>query len=189
MKSSPGTDAAAGASAAFSACSALYNGRSLNSSTSTSASLKNETYANILLGHAEQLFSFAVNATGGQRLYQKSVPQVASAYGSSTFEDELTFAAVLLSLAANSSSYFDLAEQYYAQYNLGWQNGIFNWDSKTPALAVLFTQIASSNPSIGRNLSSWQSESERYFDNILNGGGPGFLTKGTVGWLCCRDIS
>ncbi|TDL29611.1 family 9 glycosyl hydrolase [Rickenella mellea] len=175
---SPGTDAAAGASAAFAACSALYNNQPLKVSSSTPASLQNTTYGAELLQHAQQLYSFAVNASGGQRLYQVSVPAVAAAYGSSTYTDELALAALFLSLAQNSSSLFQQAESFYSTYSLGNQNGILNWDSKTPALALLFTQIASTRPDIGRNLSSWQAEAERYFDNVINIRIPGFLTKG-----------
>lgn len=171
---------AAGASAAFAACSALYSRQSLNTSSSSPASLQNDTYSQTLLGHAQQLYSFAVNATGGQRLYQTSVPAIAEAYSSSSFADELTLAALFLSLAGNSSILFDQAESYYVQFSLGNQNGLLNWDSKTPALAVLFAQIASSRPDLGRNLSSWQSEAEHYLDNLVNGGGPAFMTKGRL---------
>lgn len=174
---SPGTDAAAGASAAFSACSALYNGQTFNSSLSSVASLKNTSYASTLLSHAESLFAFAVNATGGQRVYQDSVPQVADAYGSSTFGDELTIAALFLSWAANSSAYFTLAENYFNSNKLGGQDGVFNWDSKTPGISVLFTEILSARPSLG-NISQWQTESERYFDDIINGKTQASMTNG-----------
>ena len=97
-----------------------------NSSLSSVASLKNVSYANTLLSHAESLFAFAVNATGGQRVYQDSVPQVADAYGSSTFGDELTIAALFLSWASNSSSYFNLAENYFKSNKLGGQDAAFN---------------------------------------------------------------
>ncbi|KAH8113303.1 Six-hairpin glycosidase [Phellopilus nigrolimitatus] len=175
---SPGTDAAAGASAAFSACSALYAGQSFNSSLSSAASLQNSSYASTLLSHAEALYSFAVNATGGQRVYQKSVPEVADAYGSSSFGDELTLAALFLALATNSTSYFSQAETYYTQNNLAGRDDIFNWDSKTPGLYVLFTEVTSSKPEFGGNTTQWQNEAERYFDNIVHGKSQGSLTNG-----------
>src|ERR1700733_2398845 len=72
---SPGTDAAALAAAAFASCSSLYSGRSFTS-YSPPASLQNSSYASTLLQHAQQLYSFAVNARGGQMTYQTSVPIV-----------------------------------------------------------------------------------------------------------------
>jgi hypothetical protein len=176
--SSPGTDVAASASAAFTACSNLYANRNLGPSFSTPASLQNSTYANILLTHAQDLYSFAVNASGGKQTFQTALPQAGIAYSSSTFGDDLTMAALFLAWATNSSDYYSQAETYYAQYSLGGQNDVFNWDSKTPGLAVLFAQLANSGASYAGNLSGWQAESERYFDRILNGGGPSFKTKG-----------
>lgn len=139
--------------------------------------MQDSTYASTLLGHAESLYSFAVNASGGQQVYQDAVPQVADAYGSSTFEDELTIAALLLALATNSSDYFNQAENYYNQNRLN-QDDILNWDSKTPASAVLFAQITSSRTDLGGNLSAWQTEVERYFDSIVDGNSRGSLTDG-----------
>lgn len=112
-------------------------------------------------------------------MYQDSVPAVAAAYGSSGFGDDLVYASLFLALATNSSAMYAQAEAYYAQYSLGGQDDVFNWDSKTPALAVLFAEIASSRPSVGSDVSKWQTEAERYFDNIIDGKSQGFLTKGT----------
>jgi endoglucanase len=176
--SSPGTDAAASAAAAFAACSSLYANNSFGPSYSAPASLQNSTYASILLTHAQDLYSFAVNATGGKQTYQTAVPQAGLAYASSSYGDDLAIAALFLAWATNSSDYYSQAEAYYAQYSLGGQKKVFNWDSKTPGLAVLFAQLANSGASFAGNLSGWQAESERYFDNILNGGGPSFKTKG-----------
>jgi endoglucanase len=175
----PGTDAAAGASAAFSACAALYSGKGFNGSYSNRpASLQNETYAQTLLTHAQQLYTFAVNATGGQKTYQSSVPQVAASYGSSSYGDELTIAALFLAWANASATYYDEAQHYFQQYQLSGENGVFNWDSKTPGIYVLFAQIAQSSSGLGGNVTTWQAECERYFDAIVNNGGPSFLTSG-----------
>ncbi|KAJ7742464.1 glycoside hydrolase family 9 protein [Mycena maculata] len=174
---SPGTDAAAGASAAFAACAALYSNRSFNGSYSSPASLLNDTYAQTLLTHGQQLYTFAVNATGGQKTYQTSVPEVAAAYGSSSFGDELTIAALFLAWANASAQYYQEAQHYFQQYQLSGQNSVFNWDSKTPGIYVLFAQIAQSSAGLGGNLTSWQAECERYFDAIVNNDGPAFLTS------------
>ncbi|KAG5340990.1 hypothetical protein C0989_012364 [Termitomyces sp. Mn162] len=173
----PGTDAAAGASAAFSACASLYSNRSFGGPYSLPASLQNSSYAEKLLTHAQQLYTFAVNATGGQKNYQTSVPEIATSYGSSSYTDELTLAALLLSWATNSTSLYQQAEDYYNMFKLSGQNGVFNWDSKIPGLAVLFAQISQSDSSIGGNFSVWRDEAERYFDRIVNKQGPGYLTR------------
>jgi endoglucanase len=185
--SSPGTDAAAGASAAFAACSNLYANRNLGPSFSTPASLQNSTYADMLLTHAQDLYSFAVNASGGKQTYQTAAPQAGIAYSSSSYGDELTMAALFLAWATNSSDYYSQAETYYAQYSLLGEDSVFNWDSKTPGLAVLFAQLANSGASYAGNLSGWQAESERYFDRILNGGGPSFKTKGACDFRPSRS--
>ncbi|KAG6832930.1 hypothetical protein H0H92_004814 [Tricholoma furcatifolium] len=173
----PGTDAAAGASAAFSTCAGLYYHRSFGGPYSSPASLQNSSYADTLLTHAQQLYSFAVNATGGQQLYQIAVPAIAASYGSSSYADELTMAALVLSWVTNSTSLYQQAENYYSKFKLAGQNEVFNWDSKTPGLAVLFAQISQSNSTVGGNLSTWRAEAERYFDNIVNKQGPGYLTS------------
>ncbi|KAJ7904387.1 glycoside hydrolase family 9 protein [Mycena olivaceomarginata] len=172
----PGTEAAAGASAAFSACSALYSNRGFNGSYSTPASLHDDTYAQTLLTHAQQLYTFAANSTGGQKTYQSSVPAVGDAYGSSGFGDELTIAALFLAWANSSSTYYQQAEQYFQQYKLAKQDDVFNWDSKTPGIYVLFAQIAQSSSGLGGDLSTWQAECERYFDAIVNNDSGAFLT-------------
>jgi endoglucanase len=176
---SPGTDAAAAASAAFSSCSSLYAGRGFNGSYSSPASLQDLTYANTLLTHAQQLYTFAVNATGGQKTYQTSVTRAAANYPSTAFGDELTLAALFLSWAENSPVLYQQAVAYYQQYKLAGADAVFNWDSKTPGLAVLFAQVAQSPSGLGGNLSSWQTEAEVYFDRILNHKGLGYLTPGT----------
>ncbi|TFY80816.1 hypothetical protein EWM64_g3196 [Hericium alpestre] len=179
---SPGTDAAAGAAAAFAACSNLYANRNLGPAFSSPASLQNSSYADTLLTHAQQLYSFAVHASGGQQTYQTAVPQAGTAYASSSYGDELALAALMLAWASNSSSLYSEALGYYQQYNLGGQDAVFNWDSKTPGLAVLFAQLAVADPSLAGNLSGWQSEAERYFDRIVNNQGPATLTKGGLLW-------
>ncbi|KAJ7086757.1 glycoside hydrolase family 9 protein [Mycena epipterygia] len=174
----PGTDAAAGASAAFSACAALYSGRTFNGSyANPAARLQDETYATLLSIHAQQLYTFAVNATGGQKTYQSSVPQVAASYGSSSYGDELAIAALFLAWSNASATYYQEAQHYFQQYQLSGENSVFNWDSKTPGVYVLFAQIAQSSSGLGGNLTLWQAECERYFDAIVNNHGPGFLTN------------
>lgn len=182
--SQPGTDAAAGAAAAFAACSNLYANRALyNGTFSAPAKLRNDSYSSTLLTHAQQLYTFAVNATGGRKTYQTSVPQVSASYQSSGYGDELAIAALFLSWATGSASLYQEAESYYSKYNLGDTNRVFNWDSKTPGLAVLFCQIAQSFSASNGNFSEWQAVAEKYFDSIVNNQGPGSLTKGVTSYL------
>ncbi|KAI0068914.1 glycoside hydrolase family 9 protein [Artomyces pyxidatus] len=175
----PGTDAAAGAAAAFAACSNIYANRSLGPSYSSPASLQNSSYAETLLSHAQQLYSFAVNASGGQQTYQTAVPAAGIAYASSGYGDDLAMAALMLAYATNSSTYHAEAQGYYKQYGLGGSNAVFNWDSKTPGVYVLFAQLAQAVPGLSGEFSQWQTESERYFDHIVNGQG---TTKGGLLW-------
>lgn len=172
----PGTDAAAGAAAAFAACSNLYAKRAFDQATySPPATLRNDSYAAKLLLHGEQLYTFAVNATSGRKAYQNSVPQAAKLYASSGYGDELAIAALFLSYATGSQTFYQDAEAAYSKYNLGDSNNIFNWDSKTPGLAVLFSQVLQANPSLGGDYSVWRKRAEDYFDNVVNNG---FLTDG-----------
>lgn len=174
----PGTDAAAQAAAAFAACSNLYASRSFSSAYSSPASLKNDSYADTLLTHAQQLYSFAVNATNGRKTYQTSVPQVSYAYASSGYGDELTMAALFLASATGSSSLYKDAEAFYSKYGLADNQRAFNWDSKTPGLLVLFAQLNQASSSYGGNFTTWRTQAENYFDDIINHKGPGFLTDG-----------
>ncbi|KAJ7179258.1 glycoside hydrolase family 9 protein [Mycena filopes] len=173
----PGTDAAASASAAFAACAALYSGRAFNGSYSAPASLQNATYAQTLQTHAQQLYTFAVNATGGQKTYQSSVPAVGESYGSSGFGDDLTIAALFLAWASGTSSYYQDAQHYFQQFKLTGQDDVFNWDTKTPGIYVLFAQIAQGSSGLGGDLTTWQAECEKYFDAIVNDNGPASLTS------------
>ncbi|KIM68684.1 glycoside hydrolase family 9 protein [Scleroderma citrinum Foug A] len=172
---SPGTDAAAGAAAAFAACSNLYANRVFSNSYSGPATLQNATFAATLLQHAQELYNFATSAS--KVVYQQSVPEAGIAYPSSGYGDELTIAALFLSLALNSTSLYQQAEAYYSQYDLGNYRGVFNWDSKAPGLPVLFAQIAHANPTFG-NISNWQTAAESYFDGVVYGGGEGYSTRG-----------
>ncbi|KAJ8472616.1 hypothetical protein ONZ51_g8400 [Trametes cubensis] len=186
---SPGTDAAAQASAAFAACSSLYSNRTLSSSSSA-LTLTNDSYASTLHSHARDLYTFATNATGGMQTYQTAVPQSADAYASSGYSDELAIAALFLSLAdsgANASAYYSDAASWYFSGNLEQQlvagdETVFNWDSKTPGIAVLAAQLTAANPDLvsGSNatLKVWQSAVEGYFDAIVNGTGRSYLTQG-----------
>ncbi|KDQ14601.1 glycoside hydrolase family 9 protein [Botryobasidium botryosum FD-172 SS1] len=176
----PGTDAASSAAAAFAACSALYGSSTPLASGSTPASLRDPAYAQTLLTHANQLFSFATNTRF--QTYQTAVPAVADVYASSGFHDDIVLASLFLALAGNSSSFFNLAETYYSNFSMTVTDTILNWDDKTPAIPVLFTQLLSQRQDISggsqKDLNTWQGRAEQFFDRILNNKSRGYLTKG-----------
>lgn len=82
---------------------------------------------------------------------------------------------LFLSIAEGSKSRFNEAEELYQKYKLAGGDEVFNWDSKTPGLAVLFAQAASG---LGANSTNWHREAERYFDRQINLQGRAFMTPG-----------
>lgn len=110
-------------------------------------------------------------------MYQNSVPQVSSAYASSGYGDELAIAALFLSYATGSSTFYQDAEDAYSRYNLGNSDVVFNWDSKTPGLAVLFSQVLQADPNLGGNYSVWRQRAESYFDGMIDNA---YFTDGQI---------
>ncbi|XP_006460205.1 hypothetical protein AGABI2DRAFT_150171 [Agaricus bisporus var. bisporus H97] len=174
----PGTDVVAGTAAAFAACSNLYRNKGFKNAPSGPAGLSNTSYADTLLAHAKSLYSFAVSATGGQRLYQESVPAVGRSYGSSDYGDELAIAALFLSWATDSQDLFNQAASYWTQYHLDDEEGVFNWDSKSAGIPILFTQVLQSTTSVSGNIADWHSKAEDYLDKIVQRRSSGMMTKG-----------
>ena len=166
------------ASAAFASCSSLYAGRSFTS-YSPPAPLQDTSYASTLLQHAQQLYSFAVNAPGGQMTYQTSVPVILNSYPSSGYGDDLAMASLWLGLAQTDSTLVSQAQGYYDQFELGVQLGdsVFNWDFVLPGIPILATQIHQSYPQLGGD--GWQSRAEAYLDRVVSGQGAGKLTGGS----------
>lgn len=185
----PGTDAFAAASAAFSIASMLYTPDvSYNVTDSagppSSPSLANETYASTLLNHARSSYE-AAKSIQPYTLYSDSVPQVAGSYGSFRYTDDLCYGALALALATNDSSYYRDAYDYYVNFSLTSSHEVWNWDSKTPAVYVLFVEAAIARPGLAEgagldvNLTGWRTEAEGYFDKILNDDKRrGYLTRG-----------
>jgi endoglucanase len=176
--SAPGTDAWAAASAAFSIASLLYTpGIVYNTTDSTSPptspSMANESYASTLLDHARSLYNSAKDITP-YTLYSDSVPAAASTYGSSQYTDDLCYAALALALATNESSYYQDAYNFYVNNSLTASHNVWNWDSKTPAVYLLFVEAALARPGLALgagldvNLTGWQTEAEGYLDRIVN---------------------
>jgi len=148
----PGTDVAAGAAAAFAACSVLYRDKGFNGTLSGPAALTNATYADVLLTHAKSLYSLALNANGGRKAYQKSVPVISQSYGSSGYGDELSIAALFLAWATDSQDLHDQAVAHWTKYQVDSESRVFNWDSKGSGIPILFTQVLRSSGSVAGNL-------------------------------------
>jgi endoglucanase len=142
-------------------------------STSAPSSIANSTYASMLLSHAQTLYSTA--NTSDFATFSESIPAVASAYSSSGYGDDLALAALSLALATNSSQYYADAYHWYEKYSLSGSQGVWNWDSRAPAIYVLFVEVANARPGLasgaglGVNLTGWQFEAEGWFDRIING--------------------
>ncbi|KIP09220.1 glycoside hydrolase family 9 protein [Phlebiopsis gigantea 11061_1 CR5-6] len=177
---SPGTDAAAQAAAAFAACSALYNSRTLSSAGTSS--IANSSYATALLQHAQQLYAFATNSSIPQITYQTSVPSAGQAYASSGYADELAIAALFLAMAENSTDSYSQAVQIYEQQQLRSHlqaDAVLNWDEKSPGVAILGAQVMNAYPHLanGSNV-TWKTDAEEYLDRVVNGSSRAFITSG-----------
>ena len=128
----------------------------------------------MLLAHAKTLYRTA-NQSTPYGLFGDSIPAVASAYAATNYTEKLTIAALSLALATNDSIYYADAYRYYQEFNLTGSNNPWNWDSRYPALYVLFVEAALARPSLATgaglqvNLTGWQAEAEGWFNRILRG--------------------
>lgn len=119
----PGTDVAAETAAAMASASLVFK-------------KVNSTYSDMLLMHAQQLFTFADTYRG---LYSISVPQVQKYYNSTTYGDELLWAASWLYLASGDRSYLRYVTELNGQGFADWGNPTwFSWDDKRAGVHVCF---------------------------------------------------
>ncbi|KAK9108734.1 hypothetical protein Sjap_016794 [Stephania japonica] len=126
----PGTEVAAETAAALASASLVF--KNINS-----------TYSNLLLMHAEQLFTFADTYRGS---YSLSIPKVQKYYNSTGYGDELLWAASWLYHATNDHSYL--------KYVTGEKNGLdlanwlnlttpwFSWDNKLEGTQILLSRLS-----------------------------------------------
>lgn len=182
----PGTDVWASTATAFAIGSMLYSGVNWNTSSNAHApaSLANQSYAAELLKHAESLYKTA-NDTSPMSTFSHSVPAIGAAYTSSGWGDDLVAAGLALAAATNNSAYYADAYANYQKYALSGKQSVWNWDSRTPAAYLLFSEIAAARPGIASgaglqvNQTGWQKETEAYLDAIVNDHlQGGSLTKG-----------
>jgi endoglucanase len=135
-------------------------------------SLSDSSYSSTLLDHAERLYRVANDTE--LKSFADSVPDVTSSYGSSGYGDDLAVAALTLAIATNNSAYYLDAYNAYTKYRLTGTSFVYNWDSRTPGLFVLFAEASMARPGLAegagldRNVSGWQAEAENYFDRVIN---------------------
>ncbi len=130
--SCPGSDLAGETAAALAAASIAFRPT-------------NPTYANTLLSHARQLYSFADNYRGK---YSDCITDAAGYYQSwSGYNDELVWGAIWLYRATDEQAFLDKAQSYYA--NLSNQQQTTNksykwtiaWDDKSYGCYVLLAKL------------------------------------------------
>ncbi|KAK3131278.1 hypothetical protein QOZ80_6BG0504430 [Eleusine coracana subsp. coracana] len=123
----PGSDVAAETAAAMAAASLVYKPI-------------NETYSSTLLDHAERLFAFADKHRGA---YTHTFPELSAFYNSTTYQDELLWAATWLYHATGNRSYLS-----YATGKNGKDFGdlgnprYFSWDDKRAGTQVLLSRVS-----------------------------------------------
>jgi chitodextrinase len=132
-----GSDLAASAAAAFAASSMVFRA-------------SDPTYANTLLGHGRQLYTFADQV---RRKYSDCIPVITNFYNSwSGYNDELVWGAIWMSRATTgqeSADYLAKAETLYP--NLPKEGGsqgtvpeykwTYDWDDKTIASEILLAKL------------------------------------------------
>ncbi|XP_070548213.1 uncharacterized protein [Ptychodera flava] len=89
-------------------------------------------YAEELLYHAGQLYDFAKNYRG-----KWSDNVWTNHYKSSSYEDELTNAAVWMYVATSNHSYLEDAERFYDEFGLHATQKIFSWDKVNVAVQLM----------------------------------------------------
>ena len=167
----PGTDVFGSCATAFATASMLYGGRTLplsESQNGTSASLQNDSYSQVLLTNAEKLFNLAQTSTP-QQVYQTAVPEVAWAYPSTDFADELVLSSTFLAMATGNQTYADYAQQTFGANQFPYSSGALNWDQHTPATPVALAQLALLRPEMGVSFAEYRNASEIWLDNVVSG--------------------
>ncbi|XP_027183784.1 endoglucanase 24-like [Coffea eugenioides] len=123
----PGTEVAAETAAAMASASLVF--KSIN-----------KTYSQMLLKHAQQLFSFADTYRGS---YSISIPQVQKYYNSSGYGDELLWAAAWLYHATGDQSYLKYTTGANGNSFANWGNPTwFSWDNKLAGVQVLLSRVS-----------------------------------------------
>jgi endoglucanase len=143
-------------------------------------------YADTLLMHAQQLYSFADNVRGK---YSDCITDAASFYNSwSGFNDELVWGAIWLYRATNDPAYLAKAQSYYANLSnepqtttksFRWTHA---WDDKSYGCYVLLANLT--------NNATYRADAERWLDHWSIGAGlrtaGGLAYVDSAGWGALR---
>ncbi len=159
--SCPGSDLAGETAAALAAASIIFKPT-------------DPTYANTLLTHAQQLYTFADTYRGK---YSDCITDAQAYYQSwSGYWDELVWGALWLYRATNDSSYLTKAQSYYANLSHGytWTQG---WDDKSYGSYVLLAKLTGQ--------AQYKQDAERWLDYWTTGynGQRVQYTPGGLAWL------
>eukprot|EP01114_Cavostelium_apophysatum_P008666 TRINITY_DN2133_c0_g1_i1.p1 TRINITY_DN2133_c0_g1~~TRINITY_DN2133_c0_g1_i1.p1 ORF type:complete len:1063 (-),score=160.59 TRINITY_DN2133_c0_g1_i1:48-3236(-) len=98
----------------------------------------NATYADLLLAHARQLYTFGVVYNG---TVATSIPNHQSYYPSNGYQDEIAWAGIWLYKATGEEAYLTDAINRYELYYNGYPGFSLNWGEKGPGIAILLAQI------------------------------------------------
>ncbi|XAR64188.1 Cellulase [Bertholletia excelsa] len=123
----PGTEVAAETAAAMASASLVF--KSIDS-----------TYSSNLLKHAKDLFGFADKNRGS---YSESIPEVQKYYNSTSYGDELLWAAGWLYHATGDQAYIDFVTGKDGEEFADWGTPTwFSWDNKLAGTDVLLSRIS-----------------------------------------------
>ncbi|XP_021757560.1 endoglucanase 20-like [Chenopodium quinoa] len=162
--SSPGTEAAADASAALAAASIVFKA-------------VDSTYSSKLLQHSQSLFDFADKYRGS---YSASCPFYCSYSG---YQDELLWAAAWLYKASGNSKYLN-----YVSSNKGWSQAVseFSWDNKYAGVQILLAKEFLAGK---RMLSDYKSKADSFVCSIVPESGSAQFQTTPGGLLFVRDAA
>ncbi|KAK0521711.1 hypothetical protein OC842_006693 [Tilletia horrida] len=173
----PATDIVASTAAAFAAGYLLYSGttvplspsaQSKRHASSVPTSLQDNNYAQNLLARARYLFDYAQTAQP-QQVGQRSVPALSQSYPSTDWRDKLAHAGAMLTLATGDPAIANQTLTAYSNAAIPQIGASISWDGRAAAASVLMAQAAVMHPSLGLNLSRFQSDAEAWFDSFADG--------------------
>ncbi|MEO0540806.1 MAG: glycoside hydrolase family 9 protein [Cyanobacteria bacterium P01_A01_bin.105] len=124
-------------------------------------------YADTLLDHAKQLYTFA-NTYQGR--YSDSIPAAQTYYPSSGYHDELSWGAAWLYRATGKSQYLTQAEQHYEGLGNSWTQ---SWNNKSYGAAILLAQATQKR--------RYRNDVEGWLNHWANGAIK--ITAGGLAWL------
>ena len=151
----PGSDLAGETAAAMAAGSIAFRKR-------------NPRYSNTLLRHAKQLYEFADKYRGK---YMNSIPQAKDFFKSTSYQDELAWAAAWLYKATKDRRFLQKAQKHFQEWaplnNPAWA---FSWDEKTAGVQLLMYDLT-------RNV-KYKNLIQRSLQQWLPGGSVSYTPKG-----------